>query len=66
MKNFKIKTNNAHTFQIAIQLGAISAVFSYKSKIKVVSEKEDFIRLIQNLIIAAIPVFIIGFGLRLH
>tara|TARA_E500000178_G_scaffold318728_1_gene340410 strand:- start:193 stop:975 length:783 start_codon:yes stop_codon:yes gene_type:complete len=62
-KILKLETNNAHTFQIAIQLGAISAVFfSYKSKIlKLYQKKEDFIRLIQNLIIAAIPVFIIGF-----
>ena len=62
-KILQLKTENTHTFQIAIQLGAISAVFfTYQSKLKsIFQQKEQLVHFIKLLCVAAVPVFIIGF-----
>ena len=58
-----LNTDNAHTFQIAIQLGAILAVlFSYQDKIRsLLVHSENRIHFFKLLVIAALPVFVIGF-----
>ena len=58
----QLEMKNAESFQIAIQLGAICAVLvTYQTKIKRLIKENQLVDFLKKLIIAALPVFIIGF-----
>ena len=59
----KLNSDNTHTFQIAIQLGAILAVlFSYQEKIRsLLTHSVNRVHFLKLLVTAALPVFVIGF-----